>query len=254
MVPVTLPEDAYAILCVTRLGPLSDAARPTRPAFFFAPAIQSPTRRVSPLHDGRPLAGVRRRAVPSDKMTPTARPAGGPRMPASPTEGLLERLIGGDSSALAEFYDRYAALVNGLALRILRNTAEAEDVVQEVFVQVWRQAERYDPTRGSAEAWLCMMARSRSLDRLRRRASRREEPDDAAPGAGAQTPRTEEAIAVRTALETLSLDQRRALELAYYEGLTQTEIAARLDEPLGTIKTRIRTAMIRLRDVLGPPA
>jgi len=172
-------------------------------------------------------------------------------MPPSHTEGLLRRLTRGDQAALGEFYDLYAGLVNGLALRILRDATEAEDVVQEVFVQVWRQAERYDPSRGSAEAWLCTIARTRSLDRLRRRVSRREDQGDALPSASA-APRPEESLAVRKALETLSADQRRALELAYYEGLTQTEIAARLGEPLGTVKTRIRTAMIRLRDVLGP--
>jgi RNA polymerase sigma-70 factor (ECF subfamily) len=170
------------------------------------------------------------------------------------TEALLQRLTGGDPAALGEFYDLYAGLVNGLALRILRNTAEAEDVVQEVFVQVWRQAERYDPGRGSAEAWLCTIARSRALDRLRRRASRREEPGDALPAGASERPRTEEALAVREALESLSSDQRSALELAYYEGLTQSEIADRLGQPLGTVKTRIRTAMIRLRDVLEPLA
>ena len=184
-------------------------------------------------------------------MTPAARSTGGSRMPAPEAQGLLRRLTGGDAAALGEFYDRYAGLVNGLALRILRNSAEAEDVVQEVFVQVWRQAERFDPTRGSAEAWLCTIARSRALDCLRRRASRREEPSEAAPGVSA-APRTEEALTVRKALLGLSVDQRYALELAYYEGLTHTEIAARLGEPLGTVKTRIRTAMIRLRDVLGP--
>ncbi|HVQ31974.1 MAG TPA: sigma-70 family RNA polymerase sigma factor [Vicinamibacteria bacterium] len=174
-------------------------------------------------------------------------------MPAPDAQSLLRRLTGGDAAALGELYDRFAGLVNGLALRILRNTAEAEDVVQEVFVQVWRQAERFDPSRGSPEAWLCTIARTRALDRLRRRTARREEASEAAPGVSA-APRTEEALAVRKALEGLSADQRHALELAYYEGLTHTEIAARLGEPLGTVKTRIRTAMIRLRDVLGPVA
>jgi RNA polymerase sigma-70 factor, ECF subfamily len=168
-----------------------------------------------------------------------------------PIDAVLDRLAAGDHSALGEVYDRYAGLVNGLALRILRNTAEAEEVIQEVFVQVWRQAERFDPARGSVEAWICTIARTRALDRLRRRASRREDSDDAIPGVS-EIPKTVEALAVRKALETLSADQRTALELAYYEGLTQSEIAERLGEPLGTVKTRIRTAMIRLRDVLGP--
>ncbi len=164
---------------------------------------------------------------------------------------LVRRLAAGDQAALSEFYDRFAGLVNALALRILRDNADAEDVVQEVFLQAWRQADRFDPRRGTPEAWLCTIARTRALDRLRRRVSRREEPAEAAP-APTDAPRPVEALAVRKALLTLSEDQRRALELAYYEGLTQTEIAARLDEPLGTIKTRIRSAMIRLREALGP--
>jgi RNA polymerase sigma-70 factor (ECF subfamily) len=166
------------------------------------------------------------------------------------SESLLRRLTTGDRKALGEFYDLYAGLVNGLALRILHDRGEAEDVVQEVFVQVWRQATRFDPRRGSPEAWLCTIARTRALDRLRRRTSRREDASTAPPEAVA-LPRSDEALAVRKALEGLSADQRRALELAYYEGLTQSEIAERLREPLGTIKTRIRTAMIRLREVLG---
>ena len=166
-------------------------------------------------------------------------------------ETLLRRLAAGDPQALGEFYDLYAGLVNGLALRILRDASDAEDVVQEVFVQVWRQASRFDPDRGTPEAWLCTMARTRALDRLRRRTTRREEPEEAAP-APSTPPGSAEAIAVRKALDGLSVDQRRALELAYYEGLTQSEIAERLGEPLGTVKTRIRTAMIRLREVLGP--
>jgi RNA polymerase sigma-70 factor (ECF subfamily) len=172
-------------------------------------------------------------------------------MAGASTPDLLRRLQDGDSEALGAFYDTYSGLVNGLALRILRDTTDAEDVVQEVFVQAWRQAGRFDPSRGSPEAWLCTIARTRALDRLRRRAARREEPSESAPPPTGR-PRTEEALAVRKALQGLSEDQRRALELAYYEGLTQSEIAERLDEPLGTIKTRIRTAMIRLRETLEP--
>jgi RNA polymerase sigma-70 factor (ECF subfamily) len=163
---------------------------------------------------------------------------------------LLRRLAGGDTDALGEFYDLYAGLANGLALRILRRSSDAEDVVQEVFVQVWRQASRYDPERGSPQAWLSIMTRTRALDRLRRLASRREEPGEAAPLAR-DVPSTDEALAVKGALDTLTDDQRRALELAYYEGLTQSEIAERLGEPLGTVKTRMRSALIRLRETLG---
>jgi RNA polymerase sigma-70 factor (ECF subfamily) len=174
------------------------------------------------------------------------------RLPAmTVSKDVVRRLAAGDPAALAEFYDRFAGLVNALALRILRDTGDAEDVVQEVFLQAWRQADRFDPARGTPEAWLCTIARTRALDRLRRRASRREDPSESAPPL-ASLPRNVEALAVREALRELSQDQRRALELAYFEGLTQTEIAARLGEPLGTIKTRIRTAMIRLRESLGP--
>lgn len=164
---------------------------------------------------------------------------------------LLQRLAQGDKAALADFYDLYAGLVNGLALRILRDVSEAEDVVQEVFLQAWRQADRYDPQRGTPEAWLCTMARTRALDRLRRRVARREDAPEAAPVVTLH-PKKEEELAVRKALDGLSTDQRRAVELAYYGGLTQSEIAQALGEPLGTIKTRIRTAMIRLREALGP--
>jgi RNA polymerase sigma-70 factor (ECF subfamily) len=174
-------------------------------------------------------------------------------MPEPPPEALLRLVAGGDAEALGRFYELHARLVNGLALRILGNTADAEDVVQEVFLQVWNQAARFDARRGSVGAWLCAIARSRALDRLRRRPARREEPEGAAPPAWT-SPRNDEALAVRRALDRLSRDQRVALELAYYEGLSHSEIAARLDEPLGTVKTRIRTAMMRLREVLAPPS
>jgi RNA polymerase sigma-70 factor, ECF subfamily len=166
---------------------------------------------------------------------------------------LLRRIASGDQKALGELYDLFAGFAYGLALRILHDATEAEDVVQEVFVQAWRQSSRYDPVRGSPEAWLCTMARTRALDRLRRRVARREEPSESAPSPSG-APRAEEALTVRKALQGLPLDQRRALELAYYEGLTQTEIAQHLGEPLGTIKTRIRSGMIRLRETLGASA
>jgi RNA polymerase sigma-70 factor (ECF subfamily) len=172
-------------------------------------------------------------------------------MASAQAASLIHRLTRGDHDALGEFYDLFAGLVNGLALRILRDRAEAEDTVQEVFVQVWQQAARFDPSRGTPEAWLCTMARTRALDRLRRRSSRREEPELGNAGSTG-APRAEETLAVRKALDALPLAQRKALELAYYEGLTQSEIAERLAEPLGTVKTRIRTAMIHLRGLLGP--
>lgn len=172
-------------------------------------------------------------------------------MTAPSAQSIVRRLAAGDQAALSELFDLFSGLVNALALRILRDGPEAEDVVQEVFLQAWRQASRFDPSRGTPEAWLCIMARTRALDRLRRRVARREDSSEATPPPG-HAPRTEESLAVRKALASLSAGQRRALELAYYEGLTQTEIAARLGEPLGTIKTRIRTALMRLREALEP--
>jgi RNA polymerase sigma-70 factor, ECF subfamily len=166
---------------------------------------------------------------------------------------LMKRLAAGDQSALGEFYDLLAGLVNALALRILRDAGEAEDVVQEVFVQVWRQAARYDRGRGSPEAWVCTMARTRAIDRLRARLVRRR-PAAEAPPPVTPAPNAADALAVRDALAELPPEQRRALELAYYEGLSQSEIAQRLNQPLGTVKTRMRTAMIRLREALEPIA
>jgi RNA polymerase sigma-70 factor (ECF subfamily) len=164
---------------------------------------------------------------------------------------LLQRIAAGDRAALAELYDRHASLVLALCLRILRDRAEAEEVMQEVFLQAWRQAERYDPGRAGVASWLTVIARSRALDRVRRRVARREAPEEAIPAA-AEAPRTAEAIAVREALRALPPAQRLALELAYYEGLTQVEIAERTGEPLGTIKTRMRSALLKLREALGP--
>jgi RNA polymerase sigma-70 factor, ECF subfamily len=166
-----------------------------------------------------------------------------------PHEALARRLQAGDPDALAQIYDTFAGVVNGLAQRILRDASEAEEVVQEVFLQAWRQAGRFDPRRGTLPAWLVTLARSRSLDRVRRRAVRRETNEDPPPASS--NPGLEGSLSLRTALTTLNPDQRQALELAFYDGLTHAEIARRLGQPLGTVKTRIRTAMIRLRDALS---
>ena len=166
-------------------------------------------------------------------------------------EGIMQRLADGDREALGELYDQYSGTVCGIARRILKDEDAAEDVVQTVFLQAWRQAGRYDVARGSAGAWLSILARTRSLDALRRRTARRETPADAV-REPAHAPATVERMAVHQALSTLPGKQRRTLELAYYEGLTHVEIAKALGEPLGTIKTRTRVGLQRLRAVLQP--
>jgi len=166
-------------------------------------------------------------------------------------EAAIRRMTLGDDGGLAELYARYAPLVTGIALGIVRDPADAQDVLQTVFLQAWCQADRYDASRGAPEAWLCTITRTRALDQLRRRAGRTKRPD-ATNLPHTAAPATVERLAVRRALSELSPRQRHALELAYYEGLTQSEIAARLGEPLGTIKTRIRGGMTRLRAALKP--
>jgi RNA polymerase sigma-70 factor (ECF subfamily) len=174
-------------------------------------------------------------------------------------QSALAGITHGDEQALADLYDRHARGLYSLALRILQDAGDAEDVVQEVFAQAWRQAARYDAQRGAVGAWLLTMARTRAIDRLRASRVRSEGmsdaplPDVSDPVAlqDAQLVSAENVKQVRAALSALPVVQRVALELAYYEGLTHAEIAARLDEPLGTVKTRIRSAMIRLRNDLG---
>jgi RNA polymerase sigma-70 factor, ECF subfamily len=172
----------------------------------------------------------------------------------------LQRIVYGDQAAAEGLYDRHARPLYSLILRILGDEPEAEDVLQEVFAQAFRQASRYDTRRGPVTAWLLTIARSRAIDRLRARRTRVE-----ARGAGIEIIDDMPAVQldaasamldeersrlVREALLGLPLLQRMAIELAYFEGLSHAEIAARLEQPLGTIKTRIRLALLKLRDVL----
>jgi len=183
----------------------------------------------------------------------------------APTSGNKDReavkqLAGGDHAAIAELYDRHARLLYSLAFRIVRGQSDAEDVLQEVFAQVWRQAARYDTSRGTVIGWLVTLTRSRAIDRLRRGRLQPQTLDDesaaqavpdVAVAADVQLVTAEQASEVRAALEALPDAQRVPLELAYYEGLTQSEIAGRLAVPLGTVKTRMRQALLRLREALA---
>jgi RNA polymerase sigma-70 factor (ECF subfamily) len=169
----------------------------------------------------------------------------------------LLRLKGGDQSALAELYDRYTTLIYPVAIRIVRSAADAEDVVQKAWLQVWRSAGSYDPRRGSVAAWLLTVTRTRALDQYRSLASRRRaegrvdpEPDVAQPDASAGAVHGQLSERVRRALESLQPQQRQVLEIAYFEGLSQTEIAERLRAPLGTVKSWTRQGLMRLRELL----
>jgi len=176
--------------------------------------------------------------------------------PETSDAALIERIARGDADALAALYDRHAPRVLGLTSRILGDRDEAEDVLQEVFLQVWRSPARFDAARGSAVTWLLILARSRAIDRLRslrRRGHDRQVPIDDHPIASGEdlergAENAQEGAAVRRALEALPPDQRRALELAYFDGYTQSEIAQMTGAPLGTVKTRLRQGMMKLRD------
>lgn len=173
---------------------------------------------------------------------------------------LITRIARGDREAFSRFYDALAGVAFGLIRRVLRDPGVAEEVLQDVFWEVWRDAPQYDPGRGSPEAWLLMRAKSRAIDKLRS-IRRREKTfvatvDEAvarAPETGPDRPGVglEERGHVERGLTQLPAAQRQVIELAFFAGLTQSEIATRLGEPLGTVKTRARLGLERLRDLLG---
>jgi RNA polymerase sigma-70 factor (ECF subfamily) len=182
--------------------------------------------------------------------------------PLETDRALLARIEARDADALARLYDRYAARLLGLAERILGGGGEAEEVVQEVFLYVWRAAASFDPARGSALAWLLVATRSRAIDRLRARrpVSSRGElrrlddvTESAAPGDVEldSAAREWESLCL-AAIGELPPEQRRVLELAYFEGLTHTEIAEKTATPLGTVKTRARLGLMKLRERIRP--
>jgi RNA polymerase sigma-70 factor (ECF subfamily) len=171
-----------------------------------------------------------------------------------------------DEAALSDLYDRFSGRLYGLIMRILGDETDAGDVLIDVFTRAWRRAPDYDPTRSTVGTWLCVMARSKALDMLRARRSRQESIARAAeatphhpPAMGRGSPSLAEDAETKEmrrhidhALDTLNADQRRAIELAYFHGLSQSQIAELVQAPLGTIKTRIRTGMGRLRELLEP--
>ena len=204
------------------------------------------------------------RATPPETGAAAEFAAGSPRSDDADRE-LVRRMAAGEEAALGALYDRWASLVYSLVMHLLGDADEAEEVVEETFWQAWRQATRYEASRGAVSTWLTTIGRSRALDRLRARRRLREEPlsqisarqtarvadaplaaDD--PLAGAEA--SERRAIVVAALEALPPEQREVIELAYFSGLSQSEIAAQTAQPLGTVKTRVRLAMDKLRDRL----
>ena len=180
------------------------------------------------------------------------------RHPDPGEDRLLARFRAGDESAFAAVFDGWSGAVFRLAAGILGEDTEAEDVVEETFWQAWRTRETFDPRRGTLTAWLMTIARSRALDRRRATGRRRETVMDppalaAVPAAQPRDAAEVEEVSrlVRAALDDLGVEQREVIQLAYFEGLSQSEIAERTAQPLGTVKTRVRLAMEKLRDRLG---
>lgn len=177
--------------------------------------------------------------------------------------GLVQKMAQGDREAFAQLYDRYSRPLYATAFRILSDATEAEDIVHDVFISLWTKAADFDLNRGTVFSWAITLTRNRAIDRVRSRKRRLELLDQSAPsdlsyatGAdqidlGDDLWYKEKAAAVRTAVGELAADQRSALELAFFSGLTQQEIAAKLHEPLGTVKARIRRGLLKLRDQLA---
>jgi RNA polymerase sigma-70 factor (ECF subfamily) len=163
---------------------------------------------------------------------------------------LIARIRAGDESAMGEVYDRYSGVVYGVALRVLGNTSSAEDVLQEVFLQLWRNPQAFDADRGRLAPWLAVIARNRAIDLVRKRPM--EDDIDELPistGVNLEDEAAEKMAMdkVRGALGGMPQDQRKLLEMAFFEGMTHSEIASRTGEPLGTVKTRIRSGLLTLR-------
>lgn len=174
----------------------------------------------------------------------------------SPDDGaLLARIQQGDQDAMAVVFDRYSRLVYSVALRVLHDTGTAEDLLQDVFMQIWRKPGSFLSTRGSLGSWLAVVARNRAIDVLRRRKPTDDMEDMVLASSfnlAAESERTLMMERARGIMEVLPGAQRRVLEMAYFEGMTHTEIAAQTGDPLGTVKTRIRSALLVLRKAMQP--
>jgi RNA polymerase sigma-70 factor (ECF subfamily) len=167
-----------------------------------------------------------------------------------PDLAIVTALKSGDQKAVAELYDRYSTVVYAVALRVLCDTASAEDLMQEVFLQLWRNPGAFDAARGSLGAWLAVITRNRAIDWLRKRRPEMDLEDvvlSVAPDLAHDADRARAAEKIRGVLRAMPGPQRSALEMAYFEGLSHSEISAKTGEPLGTIKTRIRAGLIALR-------
>ncbi|MEP6664243.1 MAG: sigma-70 family RNA polymerase sigma factor [Verrucomicrobiota bacterium] len=170
---------------------------------------------------------------------------------------LLQQIVGRDRTAFASFYDRYSTVLFSVAVRILRDQKEAEDVLQDVFLQIWEKAENYKAHLGTPVNWTITLTRNKAIDRLRSSQRRHRLAEEFAGESESHSPLpqsgiidTEKATMVRAAIKNLPTEQRQAIGLAYFGGLTQSEISESLNEPLGTIKARIRRGMLKLRELL----
>ncbi|WP_438483509.1 sigma-70 family RNA polymerase sigma factor [Oleiharenicola lentus] len=204
------------------------------------------------------VAAERPRMTPSE---PTSRSDSTGNEQTREQAALLAAMANGDKNALASLYDSLSRPLYSLAYRITNDSSEAQDIVQDVFLQLWRKASSYDTSRGSVFSWAATLTRNRSIDRIRMRKRHAEllaesahDLQPASSNSGDNSAETlwvrEKADAVRAALMQLAPDQKKAIELAFFNGLTQQEIAAKLDEPLGTIKARIRRGLLKLRESL----
>jgi RNA polymerase sigma-70 factor (ECF subfamily) len=187
------------------------------------------------------------------------------RLTADEEREWMVQVQNGDKRALRKLYDRFSKILFGMIYKILRNKEESEDLLQEIFVKIWNKADQFDPSRGSAYSFIATLARNRAIDRTRSRAFKNRRKDDYVinddeysfnlstenPNPEEKIEITERAVGVRKALAKLNEKERQVLYISYFEGLSQTEIADKIDIPLGTVKYRMRQGMIKLREMLS---